>query len=170
EQRGERRIVVEKAGVQAPILAMAWHIGSASDADALPLALLLSALADGEASRLHQRLVERDALALSVGSSRDAGFDPGLVWLYAQLPPGGDPDVVEKVISEELERIRTEGITPAELAKARKTMEMRFWRSLQTISGKAQALGSYEVFPGDYAALFDVPAKTAAVTATQVKT
>lgn len=169
EQRGERRIVVEKAGVQAPIIALAWHIGSASDADALPMALLLSALADGEASRLHQRLVERDALALSVGSSRDAGFDPGLVWLYAQLPPGGHADVVERAISEELEKIRAEGITPAELAKARKTMEMRFWRSLQTISGKAQALGSYEVFHGDYAALFDVPAKTAAVTAAQVK-
>ena len=169
EQRGERRIVVEKAGVQAPLLAMAWHIGSASDEDALPLSLLLSALADGEASRLHQRLVERDALALGVGSSRDAGFDPGLVWIYAQLPPGGDPDAVEKIIDEELARLRTEGITPEEMSKARKTMEARFWRSLQTISGKAQALGTHEVFHGDYAALFDAPAKVAAVTAEQVK-
>ncbi len=169
EQRGERRIVVEKAGVQAPVLAMAWHIGSASDADALPMALLLSALADGEASRLHQRLVERDALALSVGSSRDAGFDPGLVWLYAQLPPGGDVDAVEKIIAEELARVRAEGIAPAELVKARKTMEAGFWRALQTISGKAQALGRYEIFHGDYAALFDAPAKAAAVTAEQVK-
>ena len=82
--------MVEKPGVQSPILAMAWHTGNASADDQRPLQLLLSILANGEASRLHQRLIERDRIALDVGAMLDTGFDPGLVWLYAMLPPGGD--------------------------------------------------------------------------------
>lgn len=165
EQRGERRLAVEKEGVQAPILAMAWHVGSATDADQRPLQLLLSILANGEASRLHQRLVERERIALNVGAVLNAGFDPGLVWLYAMLPPGGDLARVEQVIDEELAGLLADGVTAAELTKAHKLAQAGFWRRLQTISGKAQALGTFEVFHGDYNALFDEPARVAAVDA-----
>ncbi len=165
EQRGERRLAVEKEGVQAPILAMAWHVGSATDADQRPLQLLLSILANGEASRLHQRLVERERIALNVGAVLNAGFDPGLVWLYAMLPPGGDLARVEQVIDEELAGLLADGVTAVELTKAHKLAQAGFWRRLQTISGKAQALGTFEVFHGDYNALFDEPARVAAVDA-----
>lgn len=168
-QRGERRIVVEKEDLSAPLIQMAWHVGSASDADAWPLELLVSAMADGDASRLHQRLVERDALVLSVDMYRDPGFDPGLVWLMAQLPPGGNLDAVEKAIDEELARLAAEGLSVKELAKARKINEARYWRSLQTISGKAQALGTFEVFHGDYAKLFGAPEQAAMVTNDAIK-
>ena len=164
-QQGERRIVVEKDGVQAPILAMAWHVGSATDADQRPLQLLLSILANGDASRLHQRLVERERIALDVGTSLDAGFDPGLVWLYATLPPGGDLAQVERAIDEELAKLVADGVTATELTRAHKRAQAGFWRRLQTISGKAQALGTFEVFHGDYRALFDEPAKVTAVDA-----
>ncbi len=167
EQQGERRIVVEKEGIQAPMLAMAWHAGSARSDQHLPLQLLLSALAEGEASRLHQRLVERDGLALRVGASLDSGFDPGLAWVYAVLPPGGDAAAVEKAIDEELERLVSEGLSAGELSRARKVAEADFWRGLQTISGKAQALGSREIFLGDHRLLFDEPARLAAVTLDQ---
>ncbi|MCX7556608.1 pitrilysin family protein [Xanthomonadaceae bacterium JHOS43] len=168
EQLGERRFVVEKEGVQAPILAMAWHAGSATDADQRPLQLLMSIMAGGESSRLYQRLVEREQIALDVGSIIDAGFDPGLVWFYALLPPGGDPAQVERVIGEELARLQKEGVTQAELGKAHKRAQAGFWRSLQTISGKAQALGTFDVFHGDYQQLFAEPAKVAAIEATSL--
>jgi len=44
------------------------------------------------------------------------------------------------------------------LNKARTQKLASFWRGLATISGKAQALGSYEVFEGDYKKLFQAPA------------
>ncbi len=169
EQRGERRLVVEKEGVQAPLLAMAFHTGRTSDADAPALAVLMAVMSEGESSRLYQRLVERDALALEVGGYDEDGFDPGLVWIIAQLPPGADVDKVEAAIDEELSRVASQGISATELAKARKTMRATFWRALQTISGKAQALGTHEIFHGNYTALFNAPAKVDAVTADQVK-
>ncbi len=169
EQQGERRVVVDKDGIQAPIVAMAWHIGRASDAGQRPLRLLLSILAEGEASRLHQRLVERDQIALDIQSYADAGFDPGLVWIFATLPPGGDAQRVETAIDEELVRIGREGISARELGRARKSAEAGFWNRLQTIAGKAQALGSFEVFHGDHRLLFDEPAKLAEVDAEAIR-
>ncbi|MDH4313086.1 MAG: insulinase family protein, partial [Gammaproteobacteria bacterium] len=47
---------------------------------------------------------------------------------------------------------------------------VRFWRGLETISGKAQALGEYEVFHGDYRKLFAAPTEYESITAEDVRT
>ena len=156
EQQGTRRIVVE-APAQTPLLHMAFHAGSATDPETLPMSLLLNILTAGDSSRLHRLLVEEESLALSVGGFQSEGFDPGLVYFYMTLPPGGDTDVVEARVLEALQRIVREGVSEAELAKARNIMLADFWRGLATIEGKADALGHYEVFQGDYEKLFDLP-------------
>ena len=43
-------------------------------------------------------------------------------------------------------------------------------RNMETISGKAQALGTYEVFHGDFRKLFDAPAEYESITADEVRT
>jgi len=169
EQQGERRLVLEKEGVQTPMLMMAWHVGKEADPETLALELLVGALGDGEASRLHQRLVEQEQAAVSVGTMADTGFDPGLAVIYAVLPPGGDAKKVEALIDEELDRVVAQGVSDAELAKGRNQKLAAFWRSLATISGKAQSLGSFEVFHGDYRKLFEAPARFDGVNAAQVK-
>ena len=156
EQRGTRRIVVE-ADAQAPLLHMAFHAGNATDPDTQPLNLLLEILIGGESSRLHRMLVEEERLALDVGGYQDEGLDPGLAYFDLTLPPGGDPAVVETRMIEELQRVATDGVTEAELAKARNIVLADFWRRLATINGKASMLGRYEFFNGDYERLFDLP-------------
>jgi zinc protease len=169
EQQGERRLVLEKPGAQAPMLVLAYHVGREADAEMRATELLVSALTGGESSRLHQRLVERDQLAVSVGGFIGAGFDPGLLYLYAVLPPGGDVARVEAAIQQELDRIAREGVRDAELDKARNQQQAGFWRSLATISGKAQALGDYEIFHGDYRKLFQAPASFDEIKPAQLK-
>ena len=44
-----------------------------------------------------------------------------------------------------------------------------FWRSLQTINGKASALGNFETFTGDYENLFAVPERLGETTADQLQ-
>lgn len=163
EQEGERRIVIERPA-QTPMLQMAWHSGVASDADMPALEVLMTILTHGESSRLHLSLVERKSLAIQVGGFIHQGFDPGLTWLYAVLPPDGDPAILEKEITTTLDRIVERGVTPAELEKAKNMLVADYWRGLATISGKAQALGSFETFHGDYRKLFDSPAQWEAVT------
>jgi len=167
-QLGERRLKVLR-DAQTPILAMAWHGAAAPDRQTRVLEVLLAVLGEGDSSRLHQKLVEQEQAALEIGTSLDEGFDPGLAWIYAVVPPGGDAARTERLIDAELERIARDGPTAAELAKARNQALTSFWRGLETISGKAQALGTYEVFHGDFHLLFEAPRVYEGITAEDVR-
>jgi zinc protease len=167
-QLGERRLRIVREA-QTPLIAMAWHASAAPDRQSRVMEVLLSILGSGDSSRLHQRLVEKEQAAVEVGTSLDQGFDPGLAWIYAIVPPGFDVAKTERLIDEEIARIVKDGPTAAELAKARNQALAGFWRGLETISGKAQALGDYEVFHGDYRKLFDAPAQYESITADDVR-
>jgi zinc protease len=169
EQQGARRVVVE-APAQTPLLHMAFHASSASDPDSLPLRLLFNVLTGGDSSRLHRLLVEDEGLALAVDGYQDKGFDPGLAYFYLTLPPGGDTAAVERRVLEELQRLARNGVSDAELAKARNIILADFWRGLATINGKASILGQYEVFHGNYEKLFDLPEALQAITADDLRT
>lgn len=168
EQLGERRVEVRKFG-QTPFLQLAYKNPAASDPDTETLRLLVAILTDGDSSRLHRKLVEEDRSAIQVGGFNDEGFDPFLTWIFATLPPDGDLAKVEKTVTDELARITKDGVTDAELRKAKNIATANFWRSLKTLSGKAQALGTFEVFQGDYRKLFDAPARVEAITGEQIK-
>jgi zinc protease len=168
EQRGERRFVIETAA-PTPLLHVAFHGGATGDPETLHMDLLLAILAEGNASRLHRILVEEEQLALAVGGWQSDGFDPGLVYFYLTLPPGGDIAAVEDRLFAELRRVATEGVTDVELEKARNLRLASFWRSLQTINGKASALGNFEVFTGDYENLFAIPERLSETTAAELQ-
>lgn len=169
-QQGERRLVVERADAQSPIVAYAFHSGLRASDKAYPaLELLTTILAQGDSSRLNQRLVEQEQAAVQTGAFADRGFDPGLLTVYAMLPPGGDMAKVEALLDDELAKLARDGVTASELAKARNLKASSFWRGMATINGKASALGYHEVFAGDYRKLFDAPARYEAVTADEVQ-
>ena len=168
EQQGERRVQVHRAA-QAPLLQVAYHGVDAKDADLPALQLLLRILAEGDSSRLHRRMVEEEQVALSVTSSFTPGFDPSLVWFLVDLPPGSDEARAEKLLGEELEKVRTQGVTDAELRKAKNITVAGFWRGLETNSNRARLLGTYEVLRGDWHTLFDAPALYEQVTREQVR-
>jgi len=167
-QLGERRLIIRREA-QTPLLAMAWHAPAAKERAHLALEVLLAILGGGESSRLHQRLVEKDQAAVQIGTAMDEGFDPGLAWIYAVVPPQGDPARTERLIDEEIGRIARDGPLPEELAKARNNALVSFWSGIATISGKAQALGSFEMFHGDYRKLFEAPAVYDSITAAEVR-
>ncbi|MDX1443068.1 MAG: pitrilysin family protein [Gammaproteobacteria bacterium] len=163
QQQGERRITLKRPA-QSPLLQMAWHIPAAGHADRPALALLETILTDGDSSRLVRSLVEEQQLAISFGSYQYDGFDPGLAIFYATLPGDGDVAALEAAIDAELQRVIDEGVSQAELERARNVKLANFYRSIATISGKAQALGSFDTFHGDWRALFSAPDAYAAVT------
>ena len=168
EQRGERRVVIE-TDAQTPMLHIAFHAGRAADPETLAMNLLLNILVGGDSSRLHRVLVEEEQLAIAIGGFQFEGFDPGLVYFYATLPPGGDVRSVEERIIQELGRVAAEGVSAAELEKARNIVLAEFWRSMATIDGKAAGLGKAAVFHGSYEKLFELPTDIEAVSADDLK-
>jgi zinc protease len=168
DQLGERRVVVRRKA-QTPLLQFAYKAPAASDARGPAVSLLLSVLVDGDSSRLHRLLVEDKQLAIEVAGAWQEGFDPVLLWLYVTLPEGADVDQVQAVIDEELASIAGRGITDAELSRAKNMTAAGFWKKLATIDGKAQLLGEYEVFHGDWLRLFDAPVQFDQVTRANVQ-
>ena len=167
-QIAERRVTIRKEG-QVPLLQLAYHCGTANDNDIETLGLLMSVLVDGESSRLYRRLVDTDRVAVDVGGYADVGFDPGLALFFVTVSPGKGPAAAESALVDELGRLGREGPAAAELTKARNIKLAGYWRSLKTIDGKAEALGHYEVFRGDYRKLFTAPERYGRVTRAEVQ-
>jgi zinc protease len=168
EQQGEKRVLVRRMG-QAPLLQVAYHAIDAKDPDYPALKLLLQILAEGESSRLHRRLVEEERVAIHVNSLFSPTFDPSLAWFMVDMPPGMDVARVEKLLGEELEKVRAQGVTEAELRKAKNITVADFWREMETNSSRADLLGTYEVFFGDWHKLFEAPAHYEQVTREQIR-
>jgi zinc protease len=168
EQLGERRIVLRRKA-QTPLLQYAYKAPAAADSCGPAVSLLLSILVDGDSSRLHRLLVEESQLAIEVGGNWQEGFDPGLLWLFLTLPEGADVEEVQEAVDAELANIAEHGVTDAELARAKNMTAAGFWKKLTTIDGKAQLLGEYEVFHGDWLKLFDAPAQFDRVTRAEIQ-
>jgi zinc protease len=65
---------------------------------------------------------------------------------------------LEAAMLAEIDRIVKDGVTEEELQKAKNQKLMGIYRAQETINGKAQNLGNFEVFHGDYKKMFDAPA------------
>jgi zinc protease len=164
EQLGERRVTVRKPA-QLPIQMVAYHIPNAKDPDMTALDVLAAVLTQGQSSRLYKRLVDSQ-LALNAGGRAQSSLDPGL-FTFSMTPRSGvDPAKTEAALFDEIEKIRTTPIPDDELRKAKNQMLAQHYRQLKTIAGRANLLGTYEVFYGDYNKLFtsdkDIEAVTAA--------
>jgi zinc protease len=168
EQLGERRLVVHKPA-ELPLLMIGYHIPKTDDPDFYALNILRSVLFQGESSRMFQRLVDKDQIALDVSSSVEPAFDPTLAIVIAQPRQGTDPQVCEKAIYEEIENLKNTLISDRELEKAKNNRLAEFYREVRTINGRANTIGTYEVFMGDYNKLFGAAKSYSAVTKEDVQ-
>lgn len=168
EQLGERRAVVKKFA-QLPILMMGYHVPEAKHADYYALQMLQTILFSGQSSRMYQRLVDKDQLALSVNGGFGVTFDPTLFTVNSQPKANVMPEKVEAAIYDEFDKVKGAGVTDDELQKARNILLAGFYRQMKTISGKANTIGTYEVFFGDYQKLFSAADDYAKVTKADVQ-
>jgi zinc protease len=167
-QLGERRLVVHKPA-ELPLLLIAYHVPQTNNPDFYALNVLRSILFQGESSRMYQRLVDKDQIALDVESESDNAFDSTLLLILTQPKQGVDPVACEKAIYEEVERLQSSPVADRELEKAKNFRLAEFYRQVRTINGRANTLGTYEVFFGDYRKLFDAAKNYSGVTKEDVQ-
>ena len=168
EQKGERRVALNKAS-QLPLQMIGYHVPRTDSPEHYAIEVLSNVLAQGRSSRLYRRLVDRDQLAISVGGGSDLSLDPGQFTFTIQPRSGVDPAKSEQAFLEEIERVRAAGISPEELQKAKNQWLADFYRELKRISGKANLLGDYEMFFGDYRKMFTADKELEKVTAEDVQ-
>ena len=116
EQEGERRYKISRAGD----LCRVWvgHRTPASrHADHYPLNVISHVLGGSHdrGSRLYRSLID-SGLAMDVSCRHDELRDPALMIIAATLTPGTDADLVENIICKELDRLKEEPVSDAELS------------------------------------------------------
>ena len=168
EQSGERRLVVKKYA-QLPILMIAYHVPQTASPDYYSLRVLEMVLLSGQSSRLYQRIVDKDQLAIAIEGGFEFAIDPTLFTITAQPKAAIQPASIEKAVYEELDRLKAEAITDRELEKAKNILLAGFYRQMKTIDGRANTLGTYEIFFGDYNKLFGAAAEFSKVTRDDVR-
>jgi predicted Zn-dependent peptidase len=167
-QTGERRITVQKQ-VANPYLSIGYHVPNAKHSDYYALEVLSSILTAGQSSRLYSALVDKQQLASGVSTGFGETFDPGLFTITAATNKGKKVEDLESAIYVELEKIKKDGVTNNELQKVKNQKLIEFYNQVETINGKSNNIGTYEVFFGDYKKMFDAPAAYSKVTNEDVK-
>ncbi len=168
EQKGEKRLVVHKQ-VTSPNVMMAYHVPETGSEDYYPLVILDSILSEGNSSRLYQALVDEGQQATMVFTYLPRAFDPTLFYFYAVCSHGVSAEELEQGMLQVVDRIVEEGVTERELQKAKNMRLMELYRNMETLKDKANSLGTYELFFGDYRKLFEAPAAFEQVTAADVQ-
>jgi zinc protease len=167
-QTGERRILVQK-DVATPYLNIVYKAPEAKHDDYYALVLLSDILSSGKSSRLYSALVDNKQLATSISASYGESFDPTTFGFYGIAAKGVKETDLENAIYEELEKVKTGGVTDKELQKVKNQKLIEFYNQVQTIDGKSNNIGTYEVFFGDYKKMFEAPDRYNKVTADDIK-
>ena len=167
-QTGERRVFVQRE-VPTPYLMITYHVPQSGSEDYYALDLLNSILSQGRSSRLYSSLVEDSQLALEADSYYGDAFDPTLFYFLGVCNDGIKASELEKAMLDEIQKIIDEGINENELQKVKNQKLMEFYKTLETINGMSNTIGTYELFFGDYKKLFSAPDDYKKVTADDIK-
>jgi zinc protease len=146
-QVGTKRIVV-KAPAQVPYLLMAWHAPTLKDweKDTTPYALqiLAGVLSGNDSARLQKSLVKTTQIAVNASAGYDAvSRGPGMFMIDATPAPGKTVAAVEQAIRAELERVKRDGISDAELARAKAQVIAGEVYQRDSLFYQAMQLGEY---------------------------
>jgi zinc protease len=140
-QPGERRVEVRREA-QLPFVFLAWHVPDWRSEDAYPLAVLGRILFQGKRSRLYQRLIYTDQIAVDGGGDYDPlSTDPMLFYCYAAAAPGQTPEALEAALSDEIERLQKEPPDGRELARAKNQVEAEYLMAQDSVFYQAMQLG-----------------------------
>jgi predicted Zn-dependent peptidase len=168
-QTAERRTVVEDAFARLPRLDIVYKTVPANTPDFYALDMLGDILFGGSSSRLYQKLVKEKNVVLQVAGGIDSRRGPALFQAFALLKPGQDASVVEKLIYEELDRVKTDGVTPEEMNKILIQDRLQLAQSQTSTMSRARTLGRYAVYFHDPNLINTILEKYDAVTAADIQ-
>jgi zinc protease len=149
--RTERRVTVSDQ-VELPRVYMAWITSPIFKPGDAETDLLAQILGGGKSSRLYKRLVYDKRIAQDVMAHQHSLSLGSVFYIQTTAKPGIAPETLEKEIDEELDALRTDGPTDAELERARNTIESSLIRGLETLGGfggVADRLNQYNHFLSD---------------------
>jgi zinc protease len=152
-----------------PAVALTYLGPSIRGNDSSALSLVAEILAGGDSSRLYRTMVYEQQVVQSVSCDADLREDLGLLVFRLILASGKTIADAEKSLSNEIEQVLKNGVTQAELDKAKSRFLTGKLEERETVNGKASALGQAAVVYGDATRVNTDLAKLQAVTTAEIK-
>lgn len=168
-QTGERRATIDDPLARLARLDIAYKAVPGNTPDWYALDVLGDILMSGQSSRFYQEFVKDKQIATGIfgGPGQDRG--PALFGIGAGLRPGKDPAELEKGILADVEKVKTDGVTQAELEKTIIRDRVNHYSQLQGTLGRGFAIGEAAVNFNDAELINKVDDIYAKVTPADVK-
>jgi len=144
----ERRVTLEDEW-PLPAVVVAHHITFDGNPDSYPLHIASKVLSDGQSGRIYRKLVYEKQIALAASGGGNIIEHPNLFFAVAIVQPGKTPEQATNALIEELDRLRKEPITPAELQRAKNQFARDYIFGRESNRDKAQTLGHAAVLHND---------------------
>ncbi|MBS2009237.1 MAG: insulinase family protein [Cyanobacteria bacterium SZAS TMP-1] len=93
-------------------------------------------LASSASSRLFKEIRERRGLVYNIASSQHAYVNCGLISIYAAMSPA-NTETVLRLVLQELNRLKSEGFTAAEIARAKTQLRTDLLMDLESMSARS---------------------------------
>jgi zinc protease len=165
---GERREIIYDPLARLPEIDMAYHIPPGNTPENYAAHQLAIILGQGESSRFYQHLVKDQQLASEVNVQGDARIGTSQLYISANPRPGVKVEDLEKGIDDEIAAVVKDGITPAELAKAKTQLLRQFIERRRSSLFTAILIGNYTVYFNDPNLINTIVDKENAVTRDEV--
>lgn len=139
-----------------PQVMIAYHRPAVTDPDDAVYEAIDDILTAGRTSRLYRALVRDQQLATAVSSFSGLPGEkyPNLWTISVEAAAGAASSQIVTAVDTELNRLKREDVTDAELAKFRARSRADLLRSLGSNQGLATALAQYQTIYGDWRELF----------------
>jgi zinc protease len=168
-RKQDGRDVLSSAKAPLPAFALTYLAPSVRSSDEPALDLAEEILSGGQSSRLYQSLVYEQQVAQRASFSDDLREDLGLLTFRVIVASGKSLPEAEKSLNDQIEKILKDGVTEAELDKAKNRFLTGKLMERETNNGKASALGEAAVIYRDPNHINTDLAKYQAVTAGEIK-
>jgi zinc protease len=146
----ELRTVILADDIQETLLDVAYHVPGVLHKDSYAIDLLSFIIGGGESSRLYQKVKAEQELVHSVYTYPFLPKDPGLLVIGATLEEERWQEALGGILAE-VERVQREGVSTAELDRAKRNLESEFIYQRETVQVQASQLGYFEAVLGDLA-------------------
>jgi zinc protease len=147
-QTKEKRVTIQEDW-PLPAVVVAYHITFDGNPDSYPLHVASKVLSDGQSSRIYRKLVYEKGIALAAFGGGNLIEDPNLFYAVAIVQPGHTTQEAADALIGELDRLRTEPITAAELQQAKNQFARDYILGRETNQNKAEVLGHAVVIHND---------------------
>jgi zinc protease len=147
-QTEERRVTLEQPW-PLPAVVVAHHITYDGHPDSYPLHIAAKVLSDGQSSRIYQKLVYEQQLAVAAFGQANLIEHPNLFYAVAIVQPGRKPEEAINALIAELDRMKSEPISAHELQRTKNQFARDYLLSRDSNQQKALHLAHAAVIHND---------------------